>query len=180
RRIQRRMGLMGATSNDSYLQILEQNSAERARLAEDFLISVTDFFREPESFDSLKEQIRAMLRDRDVDDTIRAWVPGCATGEEAYTLAMLIAEQIEASGKNYSYVVFATDINATALEVARSGLYPRSIESDLSPDRLRKSFSQADHHYQVKQSLRDQVFFAPQDVIDDPPYSRLDIVSCRN
>ncbi len=180
RRIERRMGLTEVGHIDDYLQTLEQSGEERARLCGDFLISVTDFFRETATFESLASEIHTLLRDRDVDDTIRAWVPGCATGEEAYSIAMLIAEQVEATGRNYSYIVFATDVSERALDIGRAGLYPRSIKADVSPERLRTFFNEVDHHYQVKRSLRERVVFAPQNVIDDPPYSRLDIVSCRN
>ncbi len=181
RRILRRIRLNGTASAQDYLDTLEADGRERERLCGDFLISVTDFFREPKAYRALEHSvIRPLLKNRSVDDPIRVWVPGCATGEEAYSIAMLIAEQIEATDRNCSYLVFATDVDKTALATGRAGLYPDSIEADMSAERLRLFFDKVDDQYQVKRVLRERVVFAPQNVTDDPPYSRLDLVSCRN
>ncbi|MDN5938272.1 MAG: PAS domain-containing protein [Salinisphaera sp.] len=181
RRLQRRMALGGVSSTRTYLGALQKDAEERNRLCSDFLISVTDFFREPDSYRELNDSvIRKLLKSRSVDSPIRVWVPGCATGEEAYSIAMLLAEAIKASGRGYQYIVFATDIDESALIAARSGIYPDSIEADLSSERLRSFFDRVDSHYQIKRSLRERVVFASQSVADDPPYSRLDLISCRN
>lgn len=181
RRLQRRMALNGVSSTQTYLRTLQQDSDERTHLCGDFLISVTDFFREPESYKALDlSVIRKLLHKRGVDSPIRVWVPGCATGEEAYSIAMLLSEAIEASGRGYKFIVFATDIDETALAAARAGVFPESIEAVLSDERLRTFFDKVDDHYQIKRGLREHLVFAPQSVTDDPPYSRLDLISCRN
>lgn len=181
RRLQRRMALRGVSSTRTYIASLEKDAEERHCLCGDFLISVTDFFREPDSYDKLNRcVIDRLLHGRSVDSVIRVWVPGCATGEEAYSIAMLLDEAIEASGRDYRYVVFATDIDENALAHARAGLFPESIETDVSGERLQAFFDKIDGHYRVKRSLREHVVFAPQSVTDDPPYSRLDLISCRN
>src|SRR5699024_4379044 len=150
------------------------DSEERSHLCGDFLISVTEFFREPASYEELNQSvIRKLLHNRGVDSPIRVWVSGCATGEEAYSIAMLLSEAIEASGRGYKFVVFATDIDETALAAARAGVFPESIEAVLSDERLRTFFDKIDEHYQIKRGLREHVVFAPQSVTDDPPYSRL-------
>src|SRR5699024_2768490 len=181
RRLHRRMALNGVSNIQNYLQKLYEDDSERAQLCSDFLISVTDFFRDPESYAKLDQLVfRKLLQRRRVDHPVRIWVPGCASGEEAYSLAMLLTEVIEASGRSYNFIIFATDVDEQALARARSGIYPESIATDLSAERLRMFFNRVDDHYQVKRSLREHIVFAPQSVTSDPPYSHLDLISCRN
>ncbi|MGB7755377.1 MAG: CheR family methyltransferase, partial [Salinisphaera sp.] len=181
RRIRRRMGLLGAREPETYIERLQNDASERANLTQDFLISVTDFFRDTAAYAALRSQgLPALLKDRDVEDTIRVWVPGCATGEEAYSIAFALDEAIRETGKEYNFIVFASDIDTRALEHARAGVYPESISADLNPRRLRTYFDKLDDHYRVKRSLREMVVFASQNMIEDPPYSRLDLISCRN
>lgn len=181
RRIQRRMGLNGLQDIDEYERRLRDDKDERRRLSQDFLISVTDFFRDPDTYETLEtEALDKLLDASDANTPLRIWVPGCATGEEAYSIAMCAAEAIEARGQERQFVVFASDIDERALEYARRGLYPESIASDVSETRLRLFFDAVDHHYRVKRRLRERVVFATQDVLRDPPYSSLDLISCRN
>ena len=180
RRIQRRMGLIGTGEPDAYRQLLQQDGAERENLSQDFLICVTDFFRDSEAYAALYDTaLPTLLEKRDTEDSIRVWVPGCATGEEAYSIAMALDEAIHRTGRDYSFIVFASDVDQRALKVARAGFYPESIAADVSPSRLRAYFDKPDDHYRVKRRLR-RVVFAAQNVIEDPPYSRLDLISCRN
>jgi two-component system CheB/CheR fusion protein len=181
RRIQRRMGLLGLTELERYGAYLREHAAEVTALADDLMINVTGFFRDPAVWEAFRESVvRPMIEERSADDPIRAWVTACASGEEAYTLAMLIAEETERAGKKIEVKVFATDTADKSLALARAGVYPGGIEGDLSPERLERFFDKEEHTYRIKKSLRDQVVFAPQDVLRDPPFSRLDIVTCRN
>jgi two-component system CheB/CheR fusion protein len=182
RRIQRRMGLMGLTSLEDYGLRLREKSAEVAALANDLMINVTGFFRDPGAWEALREAvIRPMVQARELKEPIRAWVAACASGEEPYTLAMLINEELERAGKNSVEVkIFATDTADKSLMLARIGVYPGGIEGDLSADRLERFFDKDEHTYRIKKALRDQVVFAPQDILRDPPFSRLDLVTCRN
>lgn len=181
RRLSRRMALDGINDTAAFIRTLRRSEAAQERLCSDFLISVTDFFREPKSYAKLNRTvIEKLLHGRSIDDPVRVWVPGCATGEEAYSIAMLLAEAIEATGRDYKYMVFATDIDDSALARARTGLYPQSIAADLSSERLAAFFETVDEHYRIRRNIRECVVFAPQSVTDDPPYSRLDLISCRN
>lgn len=181
RRLNRRMGLSGIDNADSYIRRLQDDAKERLALSQDFLISVTDFFRDAEAYAVLRTRvIPQLLADRDPADTIRVWVPGCASGEEAYSIAILLDEAIQQTGKAYKFIVFASDIDTRALETARIGRYPESIASDLPARHLRLYFDKTDDHYRVSHNLRERVVFARQNVTEDPPYSRLDLVSCRN
>jgi chemotaxis methyl-accepting protein methylase len=142
---------------------------------------VTSFFRDPAAFDGLATMALApLVRGKDADATIRIWVPGCATGEEAYSIAILAAEQVAAAKAACRVQIFATDVDTHPLEVARGGVYPASIALDVSPQRLTRFFTASDHHYTIIKSIRESVVFAVQNVIDDPPFSKLDLVSCRN
>jgi len=182
RRIQRRMGLRHVDRLADYLTMLRAEEDELARLAKDLLISVTSFFRDPEMFEVLQTQvIPELLRDRPADSPIRVWVPGCATGEEAYSIGMLLIEQLAAAHKSYPLQIFATDLDTEALEVARRGVYPTNIQEDVSSDRLARFFAKVDERsYQVTKQLREPILFAQQNVLSDAPCSRLDLISCRN
>jgi two-component system CheB/CheR fusion protein len=182
RRVDRRMGLSQIADLPSYLTVLRENPQEVKRLARDLLISVTSFFRDSEAFRALETQVLENLaRTKDPDQPIRVWVPGCATGEEPYSIAMLLLEHLSAAKKNCPLQVFATDLDEEALEVARNGVYPESIVADVSPERLRRFFIRKyEHTLQVNKQLREAVIFAVQNPISDPPFSKLDLISCRN
>lgn len=181
RRVRRRMGLGQFKSMSDYARALRQTPAEVAALADDLLIHVTGFFRDPEAWESLRTNvIEPLVAERSDGDELRCWVAACATGEEAYTLAMLLVEVAEARGKRLDIRVFATDMAERALSSARAGVFPNGIESEVAPERLARFFEKDDSFYQVRKELREQVIFAPQNVLQDPPFSRLDIITCRN
>ena len=182
RRIQRRMGLNQLERLPDYLTLLREQPEELERLARDLFISVTSFFRDPEMFHILETRVLpALIEARGAHESVRVWVPGCATGEEAYSLAMLLVERVGAIGRDSVPQVFATDVDRGALEVARRGVYPESVLMDLSRQRLERFFTRVDDgHWQVKKPLREIVLFAPHNLLSDTPFSRLDLVSCRN
>jgi two-component system, chemotaxis family, CheB/CheR fusion protein len=183
RRIERRMAMAAIETDhmDRYLEILRTDASEPDLLAKDLLINVTSFFRDPQVFDFLAEKtVPDLLRSQAPDHPIRIWVAGCSTGEETYSLAMLFREQITAAKRNIKLQVFASDVDPDAVASAREGLYPETIEAEVSPARLARFFSKEDHGYRVSPELRAAVVFTVQDVLADPPFSRLDLVSCRN
>jgi len=180
RRVQRRMAVHEFTKITDYLRYLQQNRAEVDAFCKEFLIGVTNFFRDPEGFDALKRVIPPLFERRDADNPIRIWDAGCSTGEEAYSLAILLSEEMEQLGRHYKVQIFATDIDEEALEFARAGLYPESIAVDVSPLRLLRFFDKEGNSYRVKKHLREMIIFAKQDLIKDPPFSRLDLVVCKN
>jgi two-component system CheB/CheR fusion protein len=181
RRIQRRMSLRHISELPQYVEVLRNDSAEVTALFKDLLINVTSFFREPAAWLVLQEQvIRRVVATKETDVPLRVWIPACATGEEAYSIAMLLIEEIEASGKVCRLQVFASDVDADALETARVGIYPEGIAAHVSVQRLSRFFIKREHSYQVNKELRDTVVFAQQSLVSDPPFSRLDVISCRN
>jgi two-component system CheB/CheR fusion protein len=183
RRIERRMAMAGIEADppDRYLDVLRSNPGELDRLAKDLLINVTSFFRDPKVFDLLAEKIvPEMVRGQPFDDPIRIWIAGCSTGEEAYSLAMLFMEQIISANRDVKLQVFASDVDPEAVASAREGLYPETIEADVSAARLARFFSKEGHSYRVLPELRAKVIFTVQDVLIDPPFARLDLISCRN
>ncbi len=181
RRVFRRMGLRHVDRIEDYVQILRGEPEEVRALRGDLLISVTGFFRDAPGWDELADRVvRPLVQRRDSDTPIRVWVPACATGEEAYTIAMLIFECCQEAQTHLDIKIFATDADVNALSKARSGAYPASAVAGLSPERLQRFFDQHDDTYRIKKFLRDIVIFAPQDLVADPPFSRLDLVTCRN
>jgi two-component system CheB/CheR fusion protein len=181
RRIARRMQVRLAGSLAGYLTVLRDNVEEAQALFADLLISVTTFFRDPASFQKLADLVIARLFDeKDAESTIRVWVPGCATGEEAYSLGVLLLEEASRHDICPKIQLFASDLDGAALATAREGRYPLAIEADLSEERLRRFFTREAEHYVVKRELRDVVLFATHSLLKDPPFSRLDLVSCRN
>jgi two-component system CheB/CheR fusion protein len=183
RRIGRRMAMAAIETDDTerYLEVLKNDPKELGLLAKDLLIHVTSFFRDPKVFDLLAEKIiPELVRSHPPDQPLRVWIAGCSTGEETYSLAMLFREQITVAKRDIKLQVFASDVDADAIASARDGLYPETIEADVSPSRLARFFSKEDHGYRVSTELRAAVVFAVQDVLADPPFSRLDLVSCRN
>jgi two-component system CheB/CheR fusion protein len=183
RRIARRMATAAikADGMDRYLEMLRSDAGEIDLLAKDLLINVTSFFRDPKVFDFLAEKIIPdLVRGHTPDHPLRIWIAACSTGEETYSLAMLFHEQIRTSKRNIKLQVFASDVDPDAVACAREGLYPGTIEADVSAARLARFFSKDDHNYRVLPELRAAVVFTVQDVLADPPFSRLDLVSCRN
>ena len=183
RRIERRMALLSIKSNetDRYLKILRSDAHEIDLLAQDLLINVTNFFRDPESLDYLAAKIIPdMIRKQPSDQPLRIWIAGCSTGEEAYSLAMIFNEQIAASQRNVKVQIFASDVDPDAVARARDGFYPQSIATDVSPARLTHFFFKDNKGYRVSPELRAMVIFTVQDVLKDSPFSRLDMISCRN
>ncbi len=181
RRIERRMGLRHMEDAGAYLVYLKQNPEEVTLLCRDLLISVTSFFRDSSAFDDLAENvIPGLLGRHPADRPLRAWVAGCATGEEAYSFAMLLIEKSSQLRKDVKIQVFASDIDEEALATARDGRYPDAIEADVSPARLQRFFLKEDHTYRVTPELRETINFARQNLLSEPPFSKLDLVSCRN
>ncbi|MBC8550354.1 MAG: PAS domain-containing protein, partial [Candidatus Brocadiales bacterium] len=163
-----------------YLDYVRQNPSEVTTLFKDLLIGVTNFFRDPDAFDILEKEIISEIVKTKNGDNIRVWVSGCATGEEAYSIAIIFAEMIEKSQKHLNVQIFATDIDEDSIEYARAAIYPDSIAADISKERLKRFFIKEDSTYKVKKQIREMLVFATQSLIKDPPFSRLDLVSCRN
>jgi two-component system CheB/CheR fusion protein len=183
RRVERRMAVHQIERLDEYVRYLQQTPADVEALFRDLLIGVTSFFRDPEAFEALQEHaIPRLFAGKSTGALIRVWVPGCSTGEEAYSLAILLQERMEELKQSFKLQVFATDIDHRAIDCARTGIYPASIAGDILPERLARFFSQeADGSaYRIQKSIRDRVIFSEQDVIKDPPFSKLDLISCRN
>jgi len=182
RRIERRMAIQNVKSVDEYVSHLEQKPAEVEALFHDFLIGVTSFFRNPTAFEAFqKKVIQNLFTGKHPDSTIRVWVPGCSTGEEAYSIGIQLQEQMETLKKVFKVQIFATDIDKKAIEKARSGIYPATISIDISPERLERFFTiDSSGNYHIQKNIRDMMIFSEQDIIKDPPFSRLDLLSCRN
>jgi two-component system, chemotaxis family, CheB/CheR fusion protein len=181
RRILRRMALRGLENPLDYLRLLRDDAAELHNLYQDFLIRVTQFFRDSDAFDALKEQVfPAVVKGRAANSPIRIWVAGCSTGEEVYSLAIVLKEYLEAQAASIPIKILATDLNEQALEKARAGIYLDNIEMDVAPERLRRFFLRGEGHYQIDKSIRELCIFSRQNLVSDPPFSRLDLVSCRN
>jgi two-component system CheB/CheR fusion protein len=181
RRIERRVTALRLDSIAHYLALLHEKPAEVERLFQEILIGVTSFFRDPESFNLIKEQIfPELFKGKSDGYQARLWVAGCSTGEEAYSLAIIMREYMDLVKKEFSVRIFATDIDAGAVESARAGIYPLSVADDIGEERLKKFFILENNAYRVRRDLREMVIFAVQDVIKDPPFTRLDLVSCRN
>jgi len=181
RRIQRRMGLQTIEGLGAYVEFLRANPAEIETLIKDLMISVTGFFRDPGAWTALDETVIApLVAARDGRTTVRLWVPACATGEEAYTLAMLVIARAEAANEHLDVKVFGTDGREDNLYVARAGIYSDGAVATIPPKLLHRFFDKLDGAYQVKKELRDLVVFAAHNLLRDPPFSRMDVISCRN
>ncbi len=183
RRIERRMALasMPVTDMARYLAVLENDTAELSLLATDLLINVTSFFRDPKVFELLATTIVPdILRQHPDDRPLRIWIAGCSTGEETYSLAMVFAEAIAAAKRTIKLCVFASDVDPDAVATAREGHYPDTIATEVSPERLARFFMKQEHGYSVSAEMRANVVFTIQDLLSDPPFSNLDLVSCRN
>jgi chemotaxis methyl-accepting protein methylase len=186
RRIERRIGLHHMDNIAAYVRFLRENPQEVELLFNELLIGVTNFFRDPAAWESLKtEALPKLLAKRSPEQTLRAWVPACSTGEEAYSLAMLFEEALDSlkphrTAKNFKLQIFATDLDLHAIERARAGVYPQNISADVSPERLSRFFVKEERGYRVSKSIREMVIFAPQNIIMDPPFTKLDLLTCRN
>ncbi|WP_395456477.1 CheR family methyltransferase [Azospirillum melinis] len=181
RRVQRRMQALRLTDIDSYVEHLREDRTEAAALFRDLLIGVTTFFRDGETFQALEELvIPHLFAGKSVGDAVRVWVPGCATGEEVYSIAMLLSEYAETLHSVPKIQVFATDIDEHALEVARTGRYPANLVRDVRADRLKRHFTEDGTSYLVRKEVRDLCIFSAHSVVRDPPFSRIDLISCRN
>ncbi len=183
RRIERRMFVHQLEQLDDYVRFLQQNPNEVNALFNDLLIGVTNFFRDPDAFTVLaNEAVPRLFANKPAGSTIRVWTCGCSTGEEAYSIAILLQEQMEALKLNFKLQIFATDIDHRAIEQARSGIYPTSISSDISTERLSRFFIQEpdSNYYRINKVIRDMLVFSKHDVIRDPPFSKIDMISCRN
>jgi two-component system, chemotaxis family, CheB/CheR fusion protein len=181
RRVERRMHVHQIDNIEDYHTYLARSEREIHVLFKDLLIGVTSFFRDPEAFAALKEKyLPGLLSDKTEGTLVRIWVAGCSTGEEAYSMAILLQECMEKMNRHFSVQIFATDIDPDAINTARSGIYPLSISADLDPVRLNQFFTKEENHYRVKKTIREMVVFALQDLIKDPPFTKLDIITCRN
>ncbi|MEW6587386.1 MAG: CheR family methyltransferase, partial [Nitrospirota bacterium] len=181
RRIEKRMFIHGIEKTHDYVLFLQQNRDEIRSLFKELLISVTKFFRDPEAFEALKKEIiPELLGNRLPDQPVRVWVVGCTTGEEAYSIAMLFKEYRDENLKHFDVQIFATDIDNDAIEKARAGVFPESIAVDVSPERLRRFFVKEKNNFRIKKEVREMIVFSVQNVIKDPPFSKLDLISCRN
>lgn len=181
RRIDRRMAIHGIDNMNAYSRYLQENPQEVQLLFKELLINVTSFFRDPESFEALKKDILPQILVHKPENYVfRVWVAGCATGEEAYSIAILLKEFMEETNINFNVQIYSTDIDDDAIVTARSGFYAPNIAIDVSPERLRRFFVKEETGYRVKKEVREMIVFAIQNAIKDPPFTRLDLVSCRN
>ncbi|HEY0877492.1 MAG TPA: CheR family methyltransferase [Zeimonas sp.] len=181
RRLERRLQVHGVPTLPAYLQLLQRDTDEAHSLLKDLLIGVTNFFRNPEAFDALMHEAIPKMFEQAGDVGVRAWVAGCSSGEEAYSVAMLLCEHASTLPYTPRIQVFATDIDEVAIEIARVGQYPAAIEADVPAARLRRFFDRNDgDHYRIRKEVREKVMFAPHNLLRDPPFSRLDLVCCRN
>ncbi|MCB0196842.1 MAG: PAS domain-containing protein [Anaerolineae bacterium] len=181
RRIERRVVVNQFSKVTDYLDYLQQNPLEVEMLFKELLIGVTNFFRDPEAFEILEHQIIPELLPNPLPkEPVRIWIPGCSSGEEAYSIAILMYERMEHLAQRTKVQIFATDIDPDAVERTRAGLYPDSIEADVSPERLARFFRKEGHRYRIQKSIREMMIISTQNIIQDPPFSRLDLISCRN
>ena len=181
RRIERRLQVRGVANLPAYRALLEADGPESMALLNDMLIGVTNFFRDREAFEALERDVLPQLfHNRQGGEQVRAWVAACSTGEEAYSLAMLLTDQASLQVKPPGIQVFGTDIDEHAIAVARSGTYPASIATDVPPGRLRQFFTKEDDRYRIRKIIRDRILFAEHNLLRDPPFSKLDLITCRN
>jgi two-component system CheB/CheR fusion protein len=181
RRIQRRMAVHQIPDIKEYIRFLNENTQEVKALFKDLIITVTNFFRDSDAFKALKEKvIREIIRSKPLNSNIRIWIPGCATGEEAYSVAIILEETLDEMKKKMEVQIFATDLDVDVIDTARYGKYPDSIAANVSKKYLRKYFVRLDNSYKIKEQIREKLVFAKQDLIKDPPFSKLDLICCRN
>ncbi len=179
RRVERRMSVSQMDSIPNYIRLLQENPGEIDSLFKELLIGVTNFFRDPESFEKLKSILTELVKSKPEDGKIRIWVPGCSTGEEAYSIAIILRECMNKAKKHLNVQIFATDIDSEAIEKARIGTFS-GIQPDVDKTRLKNFFTSSGDVFHIKKEIREMMVFAPQSVIKDPPFTRLDLISCRN
>jgi two-component system CheB/CheR fusion protein len=179
RRVERRITIAQLETMSNYIRLLQEQPAELDTLFKELLIGVTNFFRDPESFENLKAVLLEVIRKKPENGHLRIWVPGCSTGEEAYSIAILLHECMDETKKYLNVQIFATDIDGKAIEKARTGLFS-GIEADVSKARLNRFFTTDGNLYHIRKEIRDMLVFAPQSIIKDPPFTKLDLISCRN
>jgi len=181
RRIARRMQLNYIEDFDRYLETVREQPEEARALGDDLLITVTSFFRDPDGFAKLENDvIRRLFEGKGPQDSIRVWTVGCATGEEAYSIAMLLLEEAARRDSPPEIQIFASDLHKRSLETAREGVYPGDIETDVSEERLRRFFQKENGAYRIRKEVRDVIVFAPHNLLSDPPFSRVHLITCRN
>jgi two-component system, chemotaxis family, CheB/CheR fusion protein len=180
RRLDRRLGFNDVATLEDYVPVLESNAAESQALLRDLLISVSSFFRDPEAFEALAALMPSVFHGKGPADAVRVWVVGCATGEEVYSVAMVLAEHAATLVDPPEFQIFATDIDEKGYAWARAGLYTAAAVANIQPERLRKFFTKEAGGYRIAKSLRERVLFAGHNVLHDPPFSRIDLISCRN
>ncbi len=182
RRIERRMSVNQIDNIEEYTRLLQESPHEVDSLVKDFLINVTSFFRDAEAYEILKVKIQELLerKVKENDLSFRVWVVGCSTGEEAYSIAIILHEMMDHMQKYVEWQVFATDLDPDAIEIARHGVYPESIKADISPELLKNYFNNKDGQYIISRDIREKVIFSVHDVTTDPPFSRIDLISARN
>ncbi|MHB8789722.1 MAG: chemotaxis protein CheB [Desulfobulbaceae bacterium] len=180
RRIERRMHVHQIDTVKDYVLYLQKSAVELDILFKELLIGVTSFFRDPQAYAKLRENLRELLVEKPEGYTLRVWVAGCSSGEEAYSIAILLQEVMEELGRRLNAQIFGTDIDLDAVNAARAGIFPASIAAAVSEARLKRWFSEEDNHYRVKKSIREMLVFAVQSIVKDPPFTRLDLLCCRN
>ena len=180
RRLIRRMSLHKSTSFDDYAELVRSDREEAHQMVKDVLISVTSFFRDEEAFDALQQNLRKLVAEHSSGDVIRIWIAGCATGEEAYTMAIMMSEAVREHERGPEFLIFATDLDAPAVNFARNGAYPEASVEQLPKHLVETYFEHTGKVYQVRKFLRQNMVFAVQNLIEDPPFSRMDLISCRN
>ncbi len=181
RRVEKRMAINQIAKLEDYIKYLQKNTEETIKLFNELLIGVTSFFRDKEPFEILKKEIiPEIIEKKSGGDTIRIWIPGCSTGEEAYSTAIIFDEVISKQNKNIKLQIFASDIDEKAIAIARLGVYPETIVTDVGKDRLHSYFHVEGQSYRIKKEIRDQIVFAEHNLMKDPPFSKLDMISCRN
>jgi two-component system CheB/CheR fusion protein len=180
RRLERRLNLHQIGQPEHYVRYLREHPEELDQLFHELLIGVTSFFRDPEAFDALGRVLRQLLESKRDGESVRVWVPGCSTGEEAYSVAMLLREILDETQKPCPVEVFATDLDDRAIDIARFGRYPDGIAMDVSPERLQRFFTHDDGVYQIVKNIREMIVFATHNLLVDPPFRHLDLLSCRN
>ncbi len=179
RRVERRMNISQLNNVPNYIRLLQENPAEIKNLFKELLIGVTNFFRDPESFENLKKILLDLVKSKPDNGQIRIWVPGCSTGEEAYSVAIILRECMDEAKKYFNVQIFATDIDSDAIEKARIGIFS-GIEPDVGKERLNRFFTFEGNVFQIRKEIREMFIFAPQSIIKDPPFTKLDVICCRN
>jgi len=181
RRVSRRMVLLKLETLKDYIKFLSENKEEVENLYEDLLLKVTSFFRDPKVFDALKKQVLpAILKNKTKGQEVRIWVPGCSSGEEAYSIAICLIEAMDNKRSAVPVQIFATDVSESSIDKARKSIYDKNIKNDFTPERLKRFFTKTGNSYKVSKQLREMCIFSKQNVFSDPPFSNLDLISCRN